>query len=801
MEDTKKKSDEYVNKGLKSILTEVKNHIESFYDLKKNGIDGLRHSIPKPGYNGNGQTDYTDDFPSWYQIVGVGTLLKKKKILIADEMGVGKTAQAVAGKLAIEGKEKRKTKTLVIVPNTIKNQWEREIDKYCEKKQEIVILNSYSDKDLEKARGADFAIINYDVFGTNGNGKRLADKFVSMGFRYLILDESHNVKNSNAYRSDHIKKLADNSKYLCLLSGTPMPNNLGDTYMLISMLDPKSYPNPDDVRKRHRFQPELISALLRDQVLRRNIKDIAKLPPIEFKTIGENLNPDQQRLYNAILDDDSLYGSIKLHELRKALLDPLLVNSGIIYDKELRENLGKIKSTKYELLDKIVEEKIKKGDKVVIFSSIYRDGVTDKLEERYKGYGVLRIDGTVPQKERDSILSQFQKNPEKNVFIGTTATVGEGVDGNLNAANCVIFLDEPYTSDERKQAFSRIYRPGQKKPVEVVGLSIPKTVDEGVIKLQNWKDEAERMIFEGVPLGPEQEKLLSKIRDYSVFTPIKEMIYTPQQIVARLSIQMKDQGSERIKKALDRNDGRIAKQYAENYIKNWETSYSANTARLYTQIINELSKHKDLSKKVDIGSGPGIMSHILNEPTTNIELNDKHFNQNFAHPDCKNIVSSFHDLKKELSDGSFDLAVMSLSLDYTSNFSKKTEKSEREKSVMEANRILRKNGYLIVTLPDSEVDSEVSLRMQRGMNELGFEMLPEMSGLVRSGTNAADFQVYLGVYKKTGGPSGKSVSDNLEFKEIERKKLSYSMRKKGIVEDFVFIQNNENLSLKSRSVF
>lgn len=794
MTETDKKSDEYVKEGLRSIFTEVKNQLEDLYVLKKNGITGVRSRIPKPnGYNGNGQVEYTDDFPSWYQVVGVGTLLKKKRVLIADEMGVGKTAQAVIGKLAIEDRYGKKTKALVIVPNTIKDQWKREIHKYCEKPQNVAVIDSYSDKELEKARDADFAILNYEVFGTNGNGRRLADKFVSMGFDYVILDEAHNVKNSNAYRSSHIKRLADNASHLCLLSGTPMPNNLGDTYMLISMLDPRSYPTPDDVRKRHRFQPELISALLRDQVLKRSIKDIVDLPPIELKSVPISLNSEQQRLYNAILEDDSLYGSIKLQELRKALLDPSLVNPNLLYDNGLRGNLKNIKSAKYEALDKIVKEKTRNGDKIVIFSSFYREGVTDKLEERYKAHGVVRIDGTVPQKDRDSILTAFQKDPEKRVFIGTTATVGEGVDGNLNAANYVVFLDEPYTSDERKQAFSRVYRPGQKKPVEVIGLGVPGTVDEGIVKLQSWKDEAERMIFNGVPFGPDQEKLLGRIRDYSVFTPIRELIYTPQQIVARLSTQMKDQGSDRIKRALDRNDGRMAKQYAENYVKNWDTSYSANTARLYTQVIKKLSTKEDLKRKVDIGSGPGILSHMLSEATTNIELNGDHFDRKFAHPDCKNIVSSFHDLERDLSDESFDLAVMSLSLDYTSNSSKKSERSEREKSVMEVNRILRKNGYLIVALPDSEVDSEASLRMQRGMTNLGFEMLPETSGLVRSSTEDVDFQVYLAVYRKTGGPLGGIVSDDLNLKKIERKNLSYSMRKKGIVEDFVLVQNSQKI--------
>lgn len=799
-------SDYVVRNGTKEILSEVKKRLEFLYNMHKDGIAGARDKIVKPGYDGNGNSGEETyvEFPSFYQHRGVGFLLQNKRILIADEMGVGKTAQAVLGKLAIEDPNTnqkyngKKTKAIVIVPNTIKDQWVKEIDKYCKKKQTVVTIDNYSERDLEEAKDADLAIINYDIFGRNGKSKELVRKFLDMGFNYLILDEAHNVKNSNAYRSSQIKELGDSMEYLCLLSGTPMPNNLRDTYMMLSMLYPLEYPTPQHVRSAHRHQPDLISVLLRDRMLRRYITEVASLPPITVKNFDVKLSSEQQLLYNNILDNDYLEGAFKLQELRKALLDPSLVNPDIIYDKNLRGKIGEINSTKYEVLDKIVDEKIRNGEKIVIFSSSYREGVTDKLEERYRQHGVLRIDGTVAQKNRETIMTSFKTDSDKRIFIGTTATIGEGVDGNLNAANSVIFLDEPYTSDERKQAVSRVYRPGQKKPVEVVSLVVKDSVDEGVLKLQGWKDEAEKLMLQGFPMDSEHTKLLFKIRDYSTFTPLKELIYTPQQIVARLSTQMKDQGSERIKQALERDEGKIAKKYAENYLKNWETSYSANTTRAYTQIIKVLSEHVDLKRKVDLGSGPGIMSHMLDEPVTNVELNSKHFDQSFAHPNSRNIVSSFHNLEDKLMSESFDLAVMSLSLDYTLNNYKKGEITEREKSLREANRILRNGGYLILTLPDSEVDSEVSRKMQKGMTELGFEMVSGLSGLVRSANDSADFQTYVGIYKKTAEPSKNSVAENLEFKEIERKKLSYSMKKKGIVEDFVFVQKNENETLESR---
>lgn len=763
-----------------------------------NGVRGLVKEIKKES-NGNGE-EYYKDFLSFYQSDGVRYLIEKKRILIADEMGVGKTAQAVAGKLELENRSGEKVKCLIVVPNDLKEQWEDKINEYCKKPQTIEILDQKSYRDikgfLDQAKNADFLIVNYNIFSTNKINKQIADSLVNSGYNYVVFDEAHNAKNMSSVRSTFIKKVADQVEYLCLLSGTPIPNNLRDTYMLISLLDPQNYPTPENARRRHQYDPGMIRAVLWRRLLKRKIGDVEKLPPISFNTQYEgvlDLTSEQREIYQAVYENDELEGGSKIHELRKALLDPSLVRPSVIYDSELRSRAKEIESGKYRKMDEIIREKIGKGEKVVVFSPFYKNGVTKNLENRYKEYGAIRIDGDLDVETRRELRKEFNTNPEKKVLIATMATTGEGV--SLTSANNIIFVDEPYTPAARNQAISRVYRRGQTKPVEVISLAVKNSIDEGVLELLKWKDEGLKMLERGDKLDPNH---MSVFLDETVeTTPIKKRLYTPQQIVGRYSIQMKMlesmRGHEKLEKELMKNDWSIAKQYAENYIKDWETSYSGNTSRAYKKIIDGISKSIDLSRKLDLGSGPGILSHVLNEPTVNVDLNPKNFEQGFAHSKSRNIVASFDDLKKELSDESFDLVVSSLSLDYTSTKPKDSEKTEREKSLREANRILRKDGYLLVTLPHREVDPIVSLKMQKEISNLGFDMVPELSGMVRSGTENADFQVYIGVYNKTREPSDKPLSqDALELKEIDEKKSDYVMRKKGVVKDFVFT-DGENL--------
>jgi superfamily II DNA or RNA helicase len=769
----------------KAIYRDLIKYYDELFSLYEAGVKGIKPRVKNPELEGN--NEYLSDFLSFYQVEGVKFLLDEKRVLIADEAGSGKTAQAIGGKLEIENRTGKRARTLVITPNSVKQHWYEKIHEYCEGKRvgKVVKLDSYEERALARLKGADFVIINYEIFGRNK--KKVRERLQAERFDYVILDEVHNIKNPRAIRSGFIKEIADRAEYLCLLSGTPIPNTLSDTYMLIALLDKDAYVDVRDesgrviksavdvVREKHWDQPDIIRALLRRKRLKREMRDIAGLPPIRHTVQKVQLSGRQRELYDNILENGELEGSYKLLQLRKAITVPALVDPDLITDDELRESLPDIEQSKYLALDKIISENAASGKKTVIFSPIFKKGVTRELEARYKDYGALRIDGDVSNRQREAIRKCFQRDQDKKVLV-TTDVMGEGI--SLTAASTVVFLDDPYTPGEHTQCIARVYKRDQTKKVNVISLAAEGTVDDGVLELLEQKAEVIRFM-EGK--RPKQTKDPQKTR------PIIKRLYTSQQRINRYTSRMAGKGFERILKALKRKDYKIAKDFAENYCLDWESSVSANTARVYAQVIKGIEQAAKLKDKVDLGSGPGILSHVLGETTTNVELNRYHFGQKLANPDNANIEAALHSLP--LKDESFDLALCSLVLDQTS-----IEDNERERSIREANRILRQGSYYIITLPKGAINCEQEKRWREGLAQLGFEIVPELTGFVKAKEpEDVDFGIYLAVAKKVAAPRPGSLNERFFVLTVDdrtagkKKKRVYSMRKKGICSSFAYI--------------
>lgn len=770
------------------------------YRLARRGIRGASRRIRNPDYNNgnaNGTSEYAD-FPGFYQLEGVKFLLDKKRVLLADGMGVGKTAQAVLGKLELENRTGKRVPTLVITPNSVREHWAREIHQYCEEQRigRVVVLDEYTKEALERVKDADFVIANYDVFSRTDNGTRA--HLAAQDFGYVILDEVHNIKNPAAVRSGYIKEIADRTEYLCLLSGTPIPNRLNDIYMLIALLEKDTYKEVKDeqgrvikkaaeaVREAHWNQPRILRVILERRRLRRGLSDIAQLPQLEERLYPDlALNAEQMAVYDDILNNNMLEGTYKLQQLTYALLDPSLVSPKALATAELTTQLAEIRSSKYEALDRIIDERTSRGEKVVVYSPIFQKSVTQKLAERYRDCGALVMDGTNAS-VREAIRQQFQHDPKNSVLIAT-GVAGEGI--NLTAASTVVFLYNPYTPGERQQMIKRVYRRGQKKQVEVITLAIPGTVDEGVIALLRQKEEVVNFIEKGAPLGEEQKELL--FRKDCETRPVTQFLYTPQQKINRWSYQMCGMGARRLYKSLKRKGSRVAEGYAENYPIDWDTSVSANTARLYKWIIDQLEARGKLSRKIDIGSGPGVLSKITGKKTTNTDLNIHHFKQNFTDTKNANVVSALHRLPflSEL----YDLAVCANSLNDTS-LELHDGFTERELAIREANRILKEGGYYIMTLPRGVVTEGQGARLQEGLQQLGFDIVPEFTGFACSIGDDTGFNMYVATAQKVGEPSPEPL--NKEYLELiiddrtvghkERKRSFLSQRKRGVCMDFEF---------------
>lgn len=752
-----------------------------------------------------------------YQLEAVKDILDKKKILIADDMGLGKCAESITAKTAIENRIGYNIPTLVVCPASVIQHWEDEIRLWYKKKDATKVTKvqtSTYDEDIKSAENSDFVITGYPTLSYLGNETSKINKFEEMGFQYGIIDEAHNAKNPDSIRSMTVKNLFDNMDYLAILSGTPIPNTVVDIYMLLSLLDKDSFPiNVENSRSiltsfysLFRDDPEFVRRVLNDRMLRRTVDDYLHLnfPELKQKDLEVKLDGEHKDAYLQVYENDNIKPASKLIQLLKASIDPNLINPDLLDDK-LASRIGEMESDVYTALDDLVEKIANSDGKVLIFSDL-KKGVTEKLKERYNEYGAEVIDGDVSSTSfnddvslRENIRRKFQHNPDYKILIATTV-MDEGVD--LTAATDVVHLTIPYTPAAFEQRIRRAQRIGEIDK-DYVNVHVVKpvldrftpTITEGIQKLL---DDKRRIItyIQKQPFSLTKQDI-NEIKNGKPggSKHLVHLIKSPVNSVISHLGQLKGKGFNKISKHYDKYPEE-AEHIARLYASYWEGHYGGNTANLYAKIIRLLSEHEDLSKKVDIASGPFSLSRKLKEPVVNVDLNNYMLEGGRLLEEEARIVKGniahqgyFHDLNM-LKDNEFDLAVTSLALHMSSlkTGSGKNKIREREQAFREQNRILRDNGYSIITLPHTVIQSADLQPFYEGLNQLGFEVLP-FSGFFK-GPEDSNFKVYLACLRKISEPKVSEVNEELfswkmDRKLSEEKRHAKKKRKHAIPEDKV----------------
>src|SRR5581483_9712673 len=144
-------------------------------------------------------------------------------------------------------------------------------------------------------------------------------------------------------------------------------------------------------------------------------------------------------------------------------------------------------STKLERLEELIEQLFEEeGRKVVLFSewTTMLDLIEPILRKRKLDF--VRLDGSVPQKQRPELVHRFQTDADCKLFLTTNA----GSTGlNLQAANTVINVDLPWNPAVLEQRIARAHRMGQKQSVQVYVLVTEETIEENLLTTLSAKHE------------------------------------------------------------------------------------------------------------------------------------------------------------------------------------------------------------------------------------------------------------------------------------------------------------------------
>lgn len=409
-----------------------------------------------------------------FQYVGVAFCeAANGRALIGDEMGIGKTIQAIAYSVL----HPEQWPVLVICPANVKYNWANEISKWVPDASLCVVKNGKSE--LE---GADFTIINYDLMA------KKQDELLAEGYNLVIMDESHYIKSKDAQRTVASIAVAEQAEGLICLTGTPITNRPEEFYTQLNLLRPHQFSNwwayakryCDAKQTRWGWKTDGASNLselnerARDFMVRRLLTEV--IPEM----------PDLVEQYVPVELDDNGWHSYQecLHhwqEQYEYYLDHPPMPAGFVLNMltDLRHECGRLKTTfaaKY-----IIDYVEQTGKQIVVFTH-HRD-VMDAIATNLKNpsftkteytHGIIR--GGVSAQERTRLVDEFQRGAI-DILLCATVAAKEGI--TLTNADTVVFVEREWVPGWESQAAHRIRRIGQESSFcRQVFLSVPNSIDE-----------------------------------------------------------------------------------------------------------------------------------------------------------------------------------------------------------------------------------------------------------------------------------------------------------------------------------
>ena len=452
-----------------------------------------------------------------YQEEGVKWLIKhqfnKMGACLADDMGLGKTLQTLAllnytkdnleteevevtgsGQLDLFGSSVKEAngplKALIVLPSSLVFNWYNEITKFSPSLQTIRYVGT-SRKDFNSKLGA-FDI----VLTTYGIARMDIEKLNKIYWNYIILDESHLIKNRESQSFKALSTLQSENKLT--LTGTPIENSLSDLWSQMEFINPnvlgdfnffkKNYKVPIEKHKDEKVLLELKS-MVEPFILRRRKKDVAKdLPPLTKHIEYVQMSDDQRDIYkkeknairNYLLSLDEQSGEYRMHVLASLLHLRQIANHPVMFDSEYEGQSGK-----FDVIANKLESVYKSNNKVLIFSSFtaHLKIVENYLVSQNRKYS--KITGQTTQSNREKAVKQFQTNDDIGVFLISLKAGGVGL--NLTEADYVFILDPWWNPFIEEQAIARAHRIGKENPVNVIRFISKETLEEKIIKLQARK--------------------------------------------------------------------------------------------------------------------------------------------------------------------------------------------------------------------------------------------------------------------------------------------------------------------------
>jgi SNF2 family DNA or RNA helicase len=429
-----------------------------------------------------------------------------RTFLLADEPGLGKTAQSL---LAAEAADAYPL--LVVVPNVVKTNWAREAARWTPHRKATVVQGNGDTVD----GFADIVVVNYEVLD------RHVGWLGEFGFRGMVVDEAHFIKNKTSQRSQHVLELSERIRsrtsrpLLMALTGTPLINDIDDFRAIWQFLgwtdDSKPLGELMDALEATGltpadpgFYPAARKAVIDLGIVRRRKVDVAAdIParriadlPVELDDrAGRSIRAAERELalrlvkrYRSALaarESATEIEGIDLDLVRKVAGWELKDANGSDTGENVFGMMRRIGQAKAGLAADYAAQLARSAGKVVFFAK--HVDVMDVAEESFAGQGIryasIRGDQTPAVRQRN--IDAFVNDPDVAVAVCSLTAAGVGI--NLQVASNIVLAELSWTDAEQTQAIDRSHRIGQTMPVTAWRIIAAQTIDARIAELIDSK--------------------------------------------------------------------------------------------------------------------------------------------------------------------------------------------------------------------------------------------------------------------------------------------------------------------------
>jgi SNF2 family DNA or RNA helicase len=454
------------------------------------------------------------------------------RAILADEVGLGKTIEAglILKEYMIRGLVK---KALILVPASLVLQWVRELNgKFG--------ISAAAQKKPHMWETCDVIVASMDTAKRDPH----RDIVLSLDYDMLIIDEAHKLKNKKTTNYQFVNQIR--KKYCLLLTATPVQNDLGELYNLITLLKPGQLGGQGSFLANYVAEKRIPKneTLLQQELQKVMIRNRRSDGGVQFtkrhvKNITLTLSPEEQELYEGVTRfvkqryEDSggdISSGLALVTLQREVCssrDAVFISLVNMFKKlpedsptrqrvwELVNLIRNIQSnSKAEKAMELIREI---NDKVIIFTE-YRAS-QEYLLSYLKQHHITAVPyrGGMNRGKKDWMMDLFRNRAQ--VMVATEAG-GEGI--NLQFCHHMINFDLPWNPMRIEQRIGRVHRLGQTQDVKIYNLSTLKTIEEHILSLLHEKINMFELVIGEVDTIIEKFEKKSQTLESSLFKIVLE---------------------------------------------------------------------------------------------------------------------------------------------------------------------------------------------------------------------------------------------------------------------------------------